>query len=57
MTERTPMFQHLSLDAIYEEIRQIYLNYPHPRVVGYSGGKDSTAALQMVWYALAGRYK
>lgn len=37
----------------YEEIRQVYLNYPYPWVVGYSGGKDSTAALQLVWYALA----
>jgi DNA sulfur modification protein DndC len=25
-----------------------------PWVVGYSGGKDSTAALQLVWYALTG---
>ena len=43
-----------SLDEIHEEIRQIYLSYPYPWVVGYSGGKDSTTALQLVWYALAG---
>ncbi len=42
-----------SLDEVYEEIRQIYLGYPYPWVVGYSGGKDSTTALQLVWYALA----
>ncbi len=42
-----------SSQNIYEEIRQVYLNYPHPWVIGYSGGKDSTTALQMVWYALA----
>lgn len=42
-----------TLPDIYEQIRQVYLNYPHPWVIGYSGGKDSTAALQLVWYALA----
>jgi len=53
MSERDSVFQYSSLDDIYEEIRQVYLGYPHPWVVGYSGGKDSTAALQLVWYALA----
>jgi DNA sulfur modification protein DndC len=53
MTETDSVFQCLALDDIYEEIRRIYLDYPHPWVVGYSGGKDSTAALQLVWYALA----
>ena len=42
-----------SVADIYEEIRQVYLGYPYPWVIGYSGGKDSTTALQMVWYALA----
>jgi DNA sulfur modification protein DndC len=37
-----------------EEIRWLYRNYPHPWVIGYSGGKDSTATLQLVWQALAG---
>jgi DNA sulfur modification protein DndC len=36
-----------------EEIRWIYQNYPHPWVIGYSGGKDSTATLQLVWRAVA----
>lgn len=53
MPERGSIFQHRSLDEFYEGIRQVYLDYPHPWVVGYSGGKDSTAALQLVWYALA----
>jgi len=47
------MFNAPKYRAVCEEIRQIYLNYPHPWVVGYSGGKDSTATLQLVWYALA----
>lgn len=35
------------------EIREIYLSDNRPWVVGYSGGKDSTCALQLVWTALA----
>jgi DNA sulfur modification protein DndC len=42
-----------SLQDVYKEIRQVYKQYPHPWVVGYSGGKDSTTVLQMIWYALA----
>jgi DNA sulfur modification protein DndC len=41
-----------SLGDIYDEIGQVYLSNTFPWVVGYSGGKDSTAALQLVWYAL-----
>ncbi len=53
MREQDSVFDHFSLDDIYKEICQVYLNYPHPWVIGYSGGKDSTATLQLVWYALA----
>ena len=42
-----------SIGDIYEDIRQVYLSYSYPWVVGYSGGKDSTAMLQLIWYALA----
>lgn len=41
------------LSEIHEDIQQTYLNYPYPWVIGYSGGKDSTTTLQLVWYALA----
>ena len=44
-------------DAIKEhvaEIADLYLADEVPWVVGYSGGKDSTAVLQLVWTALAG---
>jgi DNA sulfur modification protein DndC len=47
------MFNAPKYSAVCEEIRQIYLSYPYPWVVGYSGGKDSTATLHLVWYALA----
>ncbi len=53
MVEKGSIFQYRSLSEIYQEIRQVYQDYPYPWVVGYSGGKDSTAALQLVWYALA----
>src|ERR1700722_13928311 len=41
------------LEERYREIREVYLSDNRPWVVGYSGGKDSTCALQMVWTALA----
>ena len=41
------------LDARYEEICSVYLSDQRPWVIGYSGGKDSTTALQMIWLALS----
>lgn len=35
-----------------DEVRELYLADQVPWVVGYSGGKDSTAVLQLVWLAL-----
>jgi DNA sulfur modification protein DndC len=40
------------LEGLYEDIRQIYLADTRPWVVGYSGGKDSTTALQLIWTAI-----
>lgn len=37
-----------------EEIRSAYRADERPWVIGFSGGKDSTVALQLVWYALRG---
>lgn len=34
-------------------VRKLYLEDSIPWVVGYSGGKDSTATLQLVWMALS----
>lgn len=39
--------------ALIEEIKEMYLSDQLPWIVGYSGGKDSTAALQLVWNALS----
>ncbi len=46
------IFDYRSIQDIYEEIRDVYLRYPQPWVIGYSGGKDSTAVLQLVWNAI-----
>lgn len=35
-----------------EQIKTLYLSDSIPWVIGYSGGKDSTAILQLTWYAL-----
>lgn len=38
---------------VHEEIRAIYASDDRPWVIGYSGGKDSTCALQLIWSALS----
>lgn len=40
-------------EQIVEEIRQLYLSDSMPWIIGYSGGKDSTACLQLVWMAVS----
>lgn len=41
------------LRDLYEEVRSLYLADRRPWVLGFSGGKDSTCALQIVWTAIA----
>jgi len=41
------------VDGLLDEIARLYGEDDIPWVVGYSGGKDSTAVLQLVWLALA----
>ena len=53
-SQQESIFDVRSLADIYDEIRQVYLSDKRPWVVGYSGGKDSTCALQLVWSALEG---
>lgn len=38
--------------ALKRKVADLYLSDEMPWVVGYSGGKDSTAVLQLVWLAL-----
>ena len=39
--------------AIMSQIQEQYLTDPIPWVIGFSGGKDSTTVLQMIFYALS----
>ena len=44
-------FDQKLLDAI-AEMKKLYLEDPIPWIVGYSGGKDSTAVVQSTFYML-----
>ena len=39
---------------LQDQIREVYRGDDRPWVIGYSGGKDSTTALQLIWSALKG---
>jgi DNA sulfur modification protein DndC len=57
-TPRKSAFNELGLkgaiEALSEEIRELYASDDVPWIIGYSGGKDSTATLQLIWTAVAG---
>jgi DNA sulfur modification protein DndC len=40
------------VELIKSQIQDLYLSDSLPWVIGYSGGKDSTACLQLIWYAI-----
>ena len=40
-------------NIIIQEIQDLYVSDPIPWIIGYSGGKDSTASLQLVWNAIS----
>lgn len=40
------------IEGMQETIKNLYLADEIPWIIGYSGGKDSTAALQLVWLSL-----
>ncbi len=42
-----------TISTLSQAIRDLYLSDEIPWVIGYSGGKDSTASLQVVWNAIA----
>ena len=52
LPNESSVFEHRALGEIYQEIRDVYQRYPQPWVIGFSGGKDSTATLQLVWKAI-----
>ena len=42
-----------TIEELKEEIRELYLADDVPWIIGYSGGKDSTAVVQLTWLAIA----
>ena len=42
------------IDDLINTIQNLYLSDDIPWMIGYSGGKDSTAAVQLVWMAISG---
>ena len=50
MTES--IFESKKLSDIYDEIREVYLSDNRPWILGFSGGKDSTCMVQLVWNAV-----
>lgn len=55
---RASAFNELGFQAtiaqLEDEIRALYIADDVPWIIGYSGGKDSTATLQLVWSAISG---
>lgn len=47
------IFDEKSVEDIHYEIKEIYKSDNRPWVLGYSGGKDSTASLQLIWNAIS----
>jgi len=47
------IFKTRTVDNIYEELRNVYLGDNRPWIIGFSGGKDSTCMVQLVWHALS----
>lgn len=50
--QQNSVFDTKSINDIYSEIQQVYLSDGKPWIIGFSGGKDSTTALQLIWYAV-----
>lgn len=47
-------FNENTLEELIEEIKYVYLSDTRPWVIGYSGGKDSTAVVELVYKMLQG---
>lgn len=51
--EERSVFDTRSIQDLYRDIQEVYASSLMPWVIGYSGGKDSTTTLQLIWYAIA----
>lgn len=56
-SDRKTVFAHLgykpTIKSLIDQAQKLYLSDEIPWVLGYSGGKDSTATLQLIWNAIA----
>ena len=52
LNRKSPTITKDTIEGLKDTIRNLYLADDIPWVIGYSGGKDSTAALQLVWLAI-----
>lgn len=52
LEKKKSVFDNKSVKQIYDDVANLYLNDKRPWVVGFSGGKDSSCALQLLWYAI-----
>jgi DNA sulfur modification protein DndC len=43
----------IDIEIITKEIQNLYLSNSIPFVIGYSGGKDSSAVVQLIWNAIS----
>lgn len=47
------IFESRTHDDIFAEIQEVYLGDNRPWILGFSGGKDSTCMVQLIWNALS----
>ncbi len=53
LTQRTVKDLVEDVDNLTKEIQELYLQDEVPFVIGWSGGKDSSCILQLIWNAIA----
>ncbi len=53
LTQRTVKDLVEDVDNLTQEIQELYIQDEVPFVVGWSGGKDSSCVLQLIWNAIA----
>ena len=49
-------FNENTLEELIEEIKYVYKSDDRPWVIGYSGGKDSTTVVELVYKMLLGLF-
>ena len=52
MMETNSYFNENTLEELIDEIKYVYQSDNRPWVIGYSGGKDSTAVVELVYKML-----